>query len=185
MKRFLILTSILLVLPVACHAQKFTLSTNVVDYLDFGTLNIGGAYGLARHWSLDFTAKYNPFTYHEGQSGKQFQNRQQAYALGFRWWPWHLWSGWWMSGALKYQEYNVGGILSPSTEEGDRVGAGISAGYSWMLHAHLNLDFGFGFWSGWSRFTRYNCPSCGLVEKSGQRIFILPDNVLLSLVYIF
>ena len=185
MKKILILASLLLVLPVTCAAQKFTLSANMLDYLNFGTLSIGGAYGLDRNWSLDFTAKYNPFTFHEGQAGKQFQNRQQAYSVGFRWWPWHLWSGWWMSGAVKYQEYNAGGLFSPSTEEGDRVGAGIAAGYSLMVHKHLNLDFGIGFWSGWSRFTRYSCPSCGRIEKSGQRIFILPDNVLMSLVYVF
>ncbi len=172
-------------MPAGVSAQQFTLSTNVLDYADLGTLNISGAYGLHRNWSLDLAARINPFTYHEGDRERQLQNRQQAYAVGVRWWPWHLWSGWWMAGRLQYQEYNVGGILSSGAEEGDRVGAGLSAGYSLMVHPRLNLDFGLGFWSGWSRFVAYSCPTCGTVEKSGQRIFLLPDNVQVSLVYIF
>ena len=156
-----------------------------MDYLNLGTLNVAGSYGFSRNWSVDLTAKYNPFTYNEGKEGKQMQNRQQAYSLGVRWWPWHLWSGWWMAAGMKYQEYNSGGILSPQTEEGDRVGASVSAGYSLMVHPHVNIDFGFGFWSGWSRFVAYSCPSCGTIEKSGQRIFLLPDNVMISLVYVF
>lgn len=167
------------------EARKFVLSTNVLDYANFGTLNVEGGFGIARKWSLGVSAKYNPFVFNRGIPGKQVQNKQQSYAAGVKYWPWHVWSGWWVAANLRYQEYNAGGIVSQKTEEGDRFGAGLSAGYSLMVHPHLNLDFGLGLWTGWSSFIRYSCPSCGTTETRGKKVFLLPDNILLSLVYVF
>lgn len=166
-------------------AQKGSLSTDLLGYLDFVTLNAEASYPMARKWTLTAAVKYNPFTFNLGEGREQARNRQQTYAAGVRFWPWHVYSGWWMSGKVQYQEFNTGGIFSDTTREGDRMGAAIAAGYSVMLGKHLNLEFGAGLWSGVEAFTTYSCPECGLTQSGGQKIFFLPADVTVALSYIF
>lgn len=187
MKRLLYLF-LLLLLPALWQqtsARRFSLSTNLLDYARLGTLNMDASYAVERHWSLTAGARYNPFTFMEGNPQKQFQYRQQSYAVGARWWLWHTWSGWWFAGKARYQEYNAGGLGDRETEEGDRVGAGVYAGYTHMLSPHLNLEFGLGFWGGWSWYSIYSCPTCGVTIDHGQKYFVRPDDFMISIVYVF
>lgn len=167
------------------NAQKFSLSVNLLECARLGTFNLDASYAVGRHWSLTAGARYNPFTFNEGDSDRQFQSRQQSYALGARLWPWHIMSGWWFAGKGRWQEYNVGGILSSKTREGDRFGGGLYAGYAHMLSPHLNLEFGLGLWAGVDIYKVYSCPSCGLTLESGSKAFVLPDDIMLSIVYVF
>ena len=183
MKIKLVLMLALLGGTVCCHAQRFSVSTNLLDYVALGTLNADFSYAFSRHWSTMFGIRYNPFTYGDGQG--QFQNRQQSYSLGIRMWPWHIMSGWWFGSKIRYQEYNVGGIISPQTREGDRYGVGLYSGYTHMISHRFNLEFGLGLWGGWDRYTRYNCPRCGIEIDEGSRVFVLPDDWIVSLVYVF
>lgn len=175
-------------LALSCHladAQDFSLSTDILGYARLGTMNVDASYALSRRWSLVAGARYNPFTFRKGDLERQFQSRQQSYSIGARLWPWHIWSGWWFAGKLRYQEYNEGGIISRMTEEGDRVGAGLYAGYTHMLSKHFNLEFGLGLWAGMSAYRQYDCPVCGHVLESGKRMFLLPDDVMISVAYVF
>ena len=79
----------------------------------------------------------------------------------------------------------MGGILSPQTEEGDRIGAGLYSGYTYMVSRHFNMEFGLGFWAGLDKYRKYSCPKCGLTLQQGDRAFILPDDLIVSLVYVF
>ena len=166
-------------------AQKYSLSTNLLECARLGTLNIDASYAIDRHWSLTAGARYNPFTYHKGDSEKQFQARQQSYAVGARLWPWHIMSGWWFGAKTRWQEYNIGGIISPQTREGDRVGGGLYAGYAHMLAPFLNIEFGLGLWAGADIYRVYSCPSCGLTLDNGVKGFVLPDDITIALVYVF
>lgn len=186
MKRFSVVAALLaLALGCQAYAQKFSLSTDLLGYAKLGTLNIDASYAVSRRWSLTAGARYNPFTFRSGDPERQFQYRQQSYSVGTRLWPWHTWSGWWFAGKLRYQEYNFGGIASDETEEGDRFGFGLYSGYTHMLSPHLNLEFGIGMWNGVSVYKIYSCPTCGLTLDSGNKYFLLPDDVMLSLVYVF
>ena len=176
---------VLLMISPALHAQKYSVSTDILDYAALGTLNIDGSYAFSRHFSAVAGARYNPFTYHQGNPENQFQSRQLSFAAGVRYWPWHTWSGWWFAAKLRYQEYNVGGIMSPETNEGDRFGAGLYSGYTYMLSSHFNLEFGLGMWTGLDVYKVYSCPTCGLTIDGGRKAFLLPDDLMLSLVYVF
>lgn len=166
-------------------AQKFSISTDLLGYARLGTMNLDASYAIARRWSLVAGARYNPFTFRKGDPQRQFQYRQQSYSVGMRLWPWHTWSGWWFAGKLRYQEYNKGGIISPKTEEGDRFGAGLYSGYTHMLSSRFNLEFGVGLWAGLSAYRQYSCPVCGFTLSSGNKFFLLPDDVMVSIVYVF
>ena len=183
MRKLYIILTVLLLSAHASPAQKQSLSTDILGYAALGTMNMDASYALSRRWSLVAGVRYNPFVYSEGDG--QFQLRQQSYSVGARLWPWHIWSGWWFSSKLRYQEYNMGGIISSETEEGDRFGAGLYSGYTYMLSSHFNLEFGMGFWAGIDSYRIYSCPSCGVTVDEGNRAFILPDDFMVSVVYVF
>ena len=188
MRRCIVTAMLLLLCPsiwLGLRANRFGVSTNLLDYARLGTLNVDASYAASRHWSVVAGVRYNPFTFNEGDPQKQFQYRQQSYFFGARWWLWHTWSGWWLSGKARYQEYNVGGLAGPETEEGDRIGAGLYVGYTHMLTPHLNMEFGLGFWGGKTWFTSYSCPVCGDMTDSGQKYFVHPDDLMISIVYVF
>lgn len=180
-----ILTLSLLSWQLLASAQKVSVSTNVLDCLALGTMNVDVSYAFSRHWSAVAGVRYNPFTFMKGDPQKQFQCRQQSYSAGVRMWPWHILSGWWFASKIRYQEYNVGGILGPQTREGDRFGLGLYSGYTHMISSHFNLEFGLGIWGGLDYYTKYSCPNCGVKIEEGHGGFMLPDDVMLSLVYVF
>ena len=167
------------------HAQKMSVSSNLLGYAALGTINVEASYSLSRRWSLTAGTVYNPFTFRKGDPDRQFQMRQQSYSLGARLWPWHTLSGWWFASKLRYQEYNVGGIVSKATQEGDRAGMGLYAGYTYMLSGHFNLEFGAGVWAGVDLYRRYSCTTCGVTIGSGTKPFVLPDDLAVSVVYVF
>ena len=185
MKIKVAITIFALAFSMMSHAQKFSISTNLLDYVALGTLNADVSYAFSRHWSVVAGARYNPFTFGAGESGGQFQSRQQSYSAGVRLWPWHIWSGWWFASKIRYQEYNIGGILSQKTSEGDRCGIGVYSGYTHMLSPHFNIEFGLGFWGGMDVYKVYSCPECGYTVDDGKRGFILPGDIMISLVYVF
>lgn len=186
MKKCIVLTVSLILASVSvCQARKFSVSTNLLDYACLGTMNVDVSYSVSRRWSFTAGARYNPFTFNKGVPESQFQYRQQSYAVGARLWPWHTLSGWWFAGKLRYQEYSSAGILSVEAEDGDRFGAGLYAGYTYMLSEHLNIEFGLGFWTGMAVYRRYSCPVCGVTLDAGRKYFLLPDDLMISLAYVF
>ena len=185
MFRRVMISVLLACAAISAQAQKFSLSTNILDYACLGTVNLDASCSVSRRWSLTAGMRYNPFTYMKGDPEEQMQLRQQSYALGARVWPWHTMSGWWFAGKLRYQEYSFGGVWSDETEEGDRGGMGLYAGYTHMLSKHFNIEFGVGFWGGLDVYRRYSCPVCGLLMSTGKRLFVLPDDLMISITYVF
>ena len=82
MKKMLLLAALLLV-GHAAFAQRFSVATNMLDYADFGTLNVEGDVAVARRWTLVAGAKYNPFLY-KADTPEPLSARQQVYAAGVR-----------------------------------------------------------------------------------------------------
>ena len=185
MKARLIITLILAAMPLMTFAQNWSVSTNLVDYASLGTLNIEASAGIARRMTAVASVRVNPWTFHKGDPARQMQNRNQTYAAGIRYWPWHIYSGWWISTTAQYQEYNFGGIFSQRTEEGDAFGLGVGAGYSLMVHENLNLDFGLSIWGGQKSYIAYACPSCGRITDKGSKWFVMPNELRVAIQYIF
>ncbi len=166
------------------YRSRWCVETNAVDLAFLGTLNAEIQFAVAQHFSVLGQARYNNWTYNNGQAN-QFESRQKTYALGARFWPWYSYSGWWMEAKAQYQEYNRGGIGTLQTEEGDAVGGTLAAGYSLQINKWFNLDFGLGGWLGNARYTIYACPSCGKVLEDGNKFFILPNEVTIAAMFIF
>lgn len=165
----------LLAVSLPAGAQRFSVGTNAVDWLSLGTINGEASVAVSQHWSLHAGAELNPWTYRAGDPQTQFQARQNSYWGGARYWSWHVYSGWWWGADARYSVYNIGGLLSRPTEEGEAYGVGAWGGYAIMLGQWWNLDLGFGLWGGYKRYTRYACPLCGVITDEGEKAFILPD----------
>lgn len=179
-----VIISILFCLSIHCSAQRWSVSTNLVEWAEFGTVNIDGSVAVARHWSLDTGWAYNPWTFREG-SPDQFQDRSLTASVGTRWWPWHVYAGWWVRGCAQYQVYNRGGLLSESSEEADAYGAGIGFGYALLLGERFNIDFGMGVWGGRKDYTVFRCTNCGRIMDQGSKWFVMPNDIMVSLTFIF
>ena len=83
-----------LFLSVCAGAQNFSLGVNVFDCADLGTMNLEASCGIARRWTVSAGLKYNPFTWEF--DGRPVTDRQRSLEAGARFWPWHIYSGWWM-----------------------------------------------------------------------------------------
>ena len=165
-------------------AQRWSIGTNLVDYVNLGTLNVESSVAISRHYSFSAGIRFNPWTFHYGIEDRQFENRKRCCYAGVRYWPWHIYSGWWTGLQLQYQEYNRGGLPVLPAEEGDAYGLCLSLGYTLMVHKSFNIEFGVGAWSGAAAYTAYSCPYCGEIIDQGTKFFIWPNNVMVSLVYI-
>ncbi|MBR6886736.1 MAG: DUF3575 domain-containing protein [Bacteroidales bacterium] len=183
MKRAL-LVHLLLLHALIASAQRFTVGVNAADCLALGTLNLEGSAGVSRRVSIHAGVELNPWTFNAGDASAQKQARQNSWWAGARFWPWHIYSGWWAGADLRYTVYNAGGFVSRKTEEGDAVGAGLYGGYAVMLSDRWNLDLGAGVWGGWKKYTVYACPLCGVRTENGEKTFVVPD-VRIAIQYIF
>lgn len=166
------------------NTARWAFSANIGNFATLFTLNGGIQYSIGRNFTAEATVDVNPWTFRSGKEG-QFENRQQTYAVGMRFWPWYTYSGWWAGTKAQYQEYNRGGVASPETEEGDAFGLVIQGGYSVHVNRWLDIDFGFGFWGGKTWYTTYSCPHCGRVVDSGDKFFFLPNQAIVAAMFIF
>ncbi len=178
----LVLAAAGLLLYLMADGQEYSVSTNILDYADMGTMNIEAACGVARHWTVTAGLRYNPFSFGEGQEERA--DMQRSVSAGARYWPWHIFSGWWMSGKLRYQEYRFGGPGFPYSAQGDRYGGSLSGGFTYMVGNHFNVEAGIGVWAGYDRYTAFRCLHCGRITGQGSKYFVLPDDFLLSISYI-
>lgn len=144
--KIVLLAALLLAGSHICKAQRWGISTNVVDWAYFGTMNVEFTGAVHQHWSLNLATRYNPWTWRKGEN--QLQERTRTASVGTRYWFWYVYSGWWLGARAQWEEYNRGGLLSKRTEEGDAYGLALSAGYTLMLHKNLNIEFGLGGWGG-------------------------------------
>lgn len=186
MKRHIITLTAILSLCLSASAQQWAVSTNAVDYINFGTLNVEGSVAVSRRIVLDVGAKFNPWSFGNRSNPETVrQNRQRMFYGGVQWYPWFIYDGWHFDAMLGYKEYNSGGIFSQRTEEGDAFGGGIGFGYTLPIHKSFNLDFGAGLWMGAKTYTVYSCPVCGKLQDQGTKFFIMPSNITIGAKWIF
>lgn len=185
MKKILITICAALAVSVTASAQRWAVSTNALDYINFGTLNIEGSVAVARHVAMDVGVKFNPWSFGNETTGQIRHNRQRFFYAGVKWYPWYIFDGWHFDAMGGYREYNSGGIFSQEAEEGDAFGGGVGAGYTLPVHKNLNIEFGAMLWAGRKTYTVYSCPVCGRQVKSGSVFFIMPTNIVIGATWVF
>lgn len=185
MKAKTLLAAVFLMVSAACYGQKWGISTNLLGYANFLTVNAEVSYALHKNWNISLSGKYNPFIFNMNNPDRQMQNKNATLAFGTRYWPFFVNSGFYYGGKLQWTRYNCGGIISRRTFEGDAYGIGFSFGYSLLLTKYLNMEFGIGLWAGATDYREYAIPRCGKLTASGVRWFIAPNDVSVSLMFNF
>ena len=163
---------------------KWAAWVNFGDAVCLGTVGIGCSAALCSHVTFNAGARVNPWIFKQ-DTPYRFQAKHQTYYAGARYWYRKVYSGWWTGAFMQFQEYNCGGFFSSETEEGNAYGLALAGGYSLVLCRHLNLDLGIGMWGGVTEFSEYSCPRCGRVISSGIKPFLRPNELIVSLVWIF
>ena len=186
MRKLLPVAIISLFLSLPANAQRVAIGTNFLQWANLGTINAEISYAPARHVTLFAGGRYNGWHFDTKNEHLVVQNRQTTAYLGFRYWPWYVYSGFWFGIKGQYKDFASSGIWRPALNTGKSVGAGLSAGYTILLHERLNLDFGVGAWGGrMLKHTLYECPVCLDVRETGPKWFAGIDEVSISLIYIF
>ena len=184
MRRLLVL--LVLFISVGAHAQKVAIGTNVVDWAYLGTANIESGVSIGQHFSAFVGGRFNPWPFYSERRDKEMYNSVRNAYVGMRYWPWYVYSGWWVALKGQYEQFMTGGIWRPIVESGTAIGAGLSGGYTVMLHKNINLEFGMGVKGGrYLDYTRYQCSDCQEIITSGSRNFFQMDNLVIAFVYVF
>lgn len=173
--------------PTVGGPSHWAIETNLVSWANFGTMNIGASGAVSKNAILHGDVRWNPWQFSTGTSGSVAPStRELTLDFGFRWYFFCSYSGWWLGGKIQYEDYCKGGVIHKDwVEQGDAFGLGIGAGYSLMIWKNLNLDFGLYAWGGPTIYARYSSVDDGKLLESGTKWFILPDDVRISLVYVF
>ncbi|MBR5275372.1 MAG: DUF3575 domain-containing protein [Bacteroidales bacterium] len=166
-------------------AQKVALSTNLLDWTNLGTANMEASLSVSQHLSFVVGGHYNPWSY-QTPKGYDVINQQTTGYIGMRYWPWYVYSGWWFEAIARYSSFRKAGLWRPALEESQSVGGGLTFGYTIMLHEHLNIEFGAGIWGGRHfDYSLYECPRCMELRERSPRNFIAPEDISISIMYIF
>lgn len=178
------------------RGQNVSFETNLVDWAAVGTVNADLGVSVTRHFSLHLGGKYNgwrlrPVSEEIPEPGEhssmEIRNQQKVGYFGVRYWPWYVYSGWWVQAKAQYMDFSNTGFGRPALKEGkDGIGGGLSAGYTVMLGKHFNLDLGAGFWAGhFKDLTVYDCPRKEWIRRTGPKNEIYPDSFTIGLMYTF
>lgn len=167
------------------EGRRWSVSTNLADWADLITMNISSSASFARRSTLGVTLKYNPWMFNHGTE-KQVNHNVRSVSVDYRFYPWYVYSGWWIMARAQACEYNVGNLFGRKfSEQGHAVGGGIGFGYEYMLFRNVNIDFGISGWAGYKWFKKYDCAFCGYPTEDGHGPFLRLDNVFVSLNFVF
>ncbi len=178
------------------RAQNVSFETNLVDWASVCTINADVGVSVSRHFSLHLGGRYNNLRLRPvsdvipepgDHSSMEIRNRQKVGYFGIRYWPWYVYSGWWIQAKAQHIDFSNTGFGRPALKEGrGGNGGGLSAGYTLMLGKHLNLDLGAGFWAGhFKDLTVYDCPRKEWIRRTGPANVIYPDSITVGIMYTF
>lgn len=185
MRKTILLICILLI-SLTGKAQHVAIGTNAVDWINLGTANIEAGISVGQHFSAFAGGRYNPWLFYSARHDTPVHNNVKNAYLGVRYWPWYVYSGWWVGIKGQYEQFLEGGLWRPMLEEGTAVGGGLSAGYTLMIHKHINFEVGMGLWGGrYTDYSRYQCSDCTSLITSGPRNFLAFDDLIIAFVYVF
>ena len=168
---------VLATLPSSLKAQDVALKTNALYWLGT-TSNLGVEFALSPKVTLDLSAAYNPWTFHDGKKLRFWLAQPEV-----KYWLCDKFEGHFVGLHLHGAQYY--GVFNDKIYDGYLAGGGITYGYDWILSPHWNLEaaIGVGYAHLWyKQGLRLPCEKC--FEKKHKNYFG-PTKVALSLVYIF
>lgn len=169
------------------YAQNIVAKTNIL-YDMTSTINLGMEFGLGPKWTLDLSGNYNPWTFSDNHKIKHWMVQPEV-----RYWTCQRYRGHFIGLHTHYAFYNLSGTLpwgiktnfiKNNRYQGWLAGTGVSYGYQWILSNRWNLEVTVGLGYAYAKYDKYPCYRCSEKKNSGNKHFVGPTKVGLSLIYV-
>lgn len=160
-----------------CHAQFYSVNTNI-PALATTTLNMELSMTLNRKVSVHLPVYYNPFVFSDNKKIQNF-----TVMPGIRYWLLESYVGGFVGVNAIGSKYHF--TWKDYRYEGLAFGAGISAGYAYLLSPRWNLELEGGIGLVWADYTKYRCEKCGKKVGDENGWYAVPNKLAISLVYLF
>ncbi len=176
---------------ISCHAQQVALKTNLL-YDAATTPNLGIEIGVGEKHSVQVFYGLNPWKFGHGDDVKFLKH----WVVNPEWRHWfcHRFNGSFVGIHAFGGQFNAAKIKMPfgwwkeledNRFEGWFVGGGISYGYQWVMSKHWNLEAAIGVGAAYIKYDKFGCGSCGKKLDDGDKIYVGPTKLALSLMYLF
>jgi hypothetical protein len=177
--------------PDRCHAQQVALKTNLL-YDATLTPNLGLEMGVGKKHSVQLFYGLNAWKFGHGEDRKYAKH----WLLNpeYRYWFCHRFNGSFVGIHAFGGEYDASNVKLPfgywkdlrdHRFEGWYIGGGISYGYQWVISKHWNLEAAIGVGAAYIKYDKFGCGSCGKKLDDGDKIYVGPTKLALSLMYLF
>lgn len=174
------------------YSQNIAVKTNIL-YDATTTFNLGAEFPVARQWTMEWSASYNPWTFSDNKKWKHWMLQG-----GARYWFCQRLNGHFVGFHAMGGEYNMGNVdlnlkflgtnfkdMKEHRYEGWSVGGGFSYGYSWLLSRHWNIEAEIGIGYLYTRYDKYTCVKCGDKLETKGHNYIGPTKAAINLIYVF
>ncbi len=172
-------------------AQQVALKTNLL-YDATLTPNVGMEVGIAKRQTVQLFYGLHPWKLNSGSDGKFLKH----WVLNpeWRYWFCHRFNGSFFGIHALGGEFDAANIKTPlgwwkeledHRFEGWFVGGGISYGYQWVLSRHWNVEAAIGLGAAYIKYDKFACGWCGKKLDDGDKIYIGPTKLALSIMYLF
>lgn len=165
---------------------EFTIRTNLI-WDGVAEPNLGMDFLVGEHVSVGFSAGLKPWprwlAWDWDVTNDTRRWRNFAVVPQFRWWPNHVFDGWFIGADFVYTHYNVSNLQFPfglypnvrdSRLQGSFWGAGVAVGHSWWLGEHWRIELEAGVAAGLAAYSRYECAHCGTRLADERQVAVVP-----------
>ena len=191
MKRTVLSLVCLVVTAMSASGQVAVKSNLAMDAL--AVPNLGLELGLAKRWTLDVPAYYNPWDQvmwrkQDDKLFKLFMVQPEA-----RYWFCDKFNGHFLGIHAMGGVYNTTGIALPFSPfddlaeyryKGHFYGGGISYGYQYILSRHWSLEATLGIGYAYVLYKKYPCQNCKPMKEKGNEHYVGPTRAALNLIYV-
>ncbi len=173
------------------RAQQVALKTNLL-YDATLTPNIGMEVGVGEKHSVQLFYSLHPWIFGHGEDQKYLKH----WVLNPEWRHWfcHRFNGSFVGIHALGGQFDAANIKTPfgwwkeledHRVEGWFVGGGISYGYQWVMSKHWNFEAAIGVGAAYIKYDKFGCGTCGKKLDDGDKIYVGPTKLALSLMYLF
>jgi len=167
------------------YLPKAAIKTNLL-YLVATTPNLAIEFGLARKWTLDLSAGYNPFQWQKGGV-----NRWGYVQPELRYWFCQRFEKHFIGLHGIYGKFNIGDTKFPFTDlfkehryNGWAAGGGISYGYHLPISGRWAVEFTAGLGYLYLEYDKFRCYDCDEFVSKKSRHYFGPTKAGISLIYL-
>lgn len=158
MKKIFWMIVVLAAMQVGGKAQQVAVKTNLL-YDATTTLNLGCEVAVQKHFTVDVSGNYNPWTFSDDKSIKHWLVQPEV-----RYWILEAFNGHYIGVHGQYADYDIAGqklpfgMKSDFCYDGNAYGGGISYGYHLYLSPRWNVEFTIGAGYTYFEYDKYTYP---------------------------